>query len=46
MEVPCRAGIAQALVETRDRAAPGLDVTVYTVGVRGNVTCQVLAGLA
>jgi ferredoxin len=35
MEVPCCSGIAQAVVEARDKAAPHLDVEVHTMGIRG-----------
>lgn len=33
MEVPCCGGIVQAVLEARDHAAPGLEVTIYTIGI-------------
>ena len=35
MEVPCCAGLAQAVIEGRDAAAPQLQVTVHTVKIGG-----------
>lgn len=35
MEVPCCGGIAQAVIEARDAAAPELPVAITTVGIRG-----------
>ena len=35
MEVPCCGGIAQAVLEARDAAAPELPVAITTVGIRG-----------
>ena len=37
MEVPCCGGIARAVVEARDAAAPDLPVTVDTIGIDGGV---------
>lgn len=41
MEVPCCAGIAQAVVAARDAAAPQLPVIVHTVGIQGGAKTQV-----
>ena len=40
MEVPCCGGIARAVVDARDAAAPGLPVTVCTVGIAGDVRAE------
>jgi NAD-dependent dihydropyrimidine dehydrogenase PreA subunit len=34
MEVPCCGGIVHAALEARDQSAPGLPVTVHTIGIR------------
>jgi NAD-dependent dihydropyrimidine dehydrogenase PreA subunit len=34
MEVPCCGGIVHAVLEARDHSAPGLPVTVHTIGIR------------
>jgi len=34
MEVPCCGGIVHAVKEARDHSAPGLPVTVHTIGIR------------
>jgi NAD-dependent dihydropyrimidine dehydrogenase PreA subunit len=34
MEVPCCGGIVHAVREARDQSAPGLPVTVHTIGIR------------
>ena len=40
MQVPCCGGLAQAVVEARDVAAPGLPVEIHTVGVDGAISVQ------
>lgn len=42
MEVPCCGGIARAVTDARDAAAPGLPVAVHTVGIRGGISRQTL----
>jgi len=37
MEVPCCGGIAGAVIEARDKAAPGLPVDVHTIGIQGGI---------
>jgi len=34
MEVPCCGGIVHAVKEARDHSAPGLPLTVHTIGIR------------
>jgi hypothetical protein len=38
MEVPCCGGIARAVVNARDEAAPELPVDIVTVGIGGSAT--------
>ena len=42
MEVPCCGGIAEAVVEARDRAVPHLPVEIVTLGIRGGAHREVL----
>ena len=42
MEVPCCAGIAQAVLAARDEAIPGLPVEVHTIGIRGGIDCRTM----
>lgn len=42
MEVPCCGGIAQATVQALAAVAPETAVEVHTIGVRGDISCQVL----
>ena len=44
MEVPCCAGLAHAVLEARDLAAPGLKVRVDTIGISGGIRQEVIAG--
>ena len=46
MEVPCCGGIAQAVLEARDKATPHLPVVVHTVGIRGGSHREVFPGKA
>ena len=40
MEVPCCGGIARAVVAARDAEAPGLPVTLCTVGIGGEIRTE------
>lgn len=42
MEVPCCGGIARAVVNARDEAAPGLPVEIVTVGIQGTVSREII----
>ena len=42
MEVPCCGGIAQATLQALAAAAPETPLEVHTIGVRGDISCQVL----
>ena len=42
MEVPCCGGIARAVVNARDEAAPGMPVEIVTVGIQGTVSRELL----
>ena len=46
MEVPCCGGIAQAVIEARDRAVPHLPVEVHTLGIRGGSRVETLVAKA
>ena len=43
MEVPCCAGIADAAVEAWEAAGLDVPIEVHTIGIRGDITIQVLA---
>jgi NAD-dependent dihydropyrimidine dehydrogenase PreA subunit len=40
MTVPCCGGIAQAVLSARNEALSEMKVQIYTVGIRGEVTCE------
>ena len=42
MEVPCCAGIAGAALEARGAVAPDVPAEVHTVGIRGDITREVV----
>lgn len=46
MEVPCCGGIAQAVLEARDKAAVHMPVVVHTIGIRGGSHREVFPGKA
>lgn len=44
MEVPCCAGLANAVIEARDEAAPDLPVEVHVVGIQQGIRKQTVPG--
>jgi len=41
MEVPCCHGLAQAAVQARNETAQEVPVEVHTIGIRGDIECQI-----
>ena len=42
MEVPCCSGLAHAVAEARNTAAPAVPVTVDVIGIRGDITSETI----